>query len=98
MGTTIAMEGCGSLDDNMLHSLKMKPLNERTSRWNLCNVRCKHYQLYHFCLITKKLINKSAKIQALEKLNKADPRDIQIQTEGFNGEPISALHYKNREE
>ena len=38
-----------------------------------------------------------AKIQALEKVNKTDHRDIQIQTEEFKGEPISALHYKVRE-
>ena len=40
----------------------------------------------------------SAKIQALEKLIKTDHRDIQIQIEEFKGEPISALHYKVREE
>ena len=46
----------------------------------------------------KKLVDMSAKIQALEKLIKTDHRDIQIQTEEFNGESISALHYKVREE
>lgn len=40
----------------------------------------------------------SAKIQVLEKLNKLDHRDIQIQTEKNNVEPISALHCKVREE
>ena len=39
----------------------------------------------------------SAKIQALEKLNKTDHRDTQFQTEEFKGEPIPALHYKVRE-
>ena len=37
-------------------------------------------------------------IQALGKPNKTNHRDIQIQTKEFYGEPISALHYKNREE
>ena len=37
------------------------------------------------------------KIQVLEKLNKRDHRDIQIQTEEFNEEPISAFHYKVKE-
>ena len=48
-----------------------------------------------FMVSFKKLVNLSARIQALEKSNKTDHRDIQIQTEEFNGEPISALHYKN---
>ena len=39
----------------------------------------------------------SAKIQALEKLNKTDHRHIQIQTEIFKGGLISALPYKVRE-
>lgn len=37
-------------------------------------------------------------MQVLEKLNKMDRRDIQIQTEKFDGETISALPYKDREE
>ncbi|ERE68271.1 GRB2-associated-binding protein 2 [Cricetulus griseus] len=41
----------------------------------------------------EKLVDMSAKIQALEKLIKADHRDIQTQTEEFNGKPNSALHY-----
>ena len=45
----------------------------------------------------KKLLNLSAKIQDLEKLSKTDHRDTQIQTEEFNGEPVSVLHCKNRE-
>ena len=49
-------------------------------------------------LSLKKLFGMTNKIQALEKLNKTDHRDIQIQTKEFNGEPISALHYKVREE
>ena len=40
----------------------------------------------------------NAKIQVLEKHYKTDCVDIQIQTEEFNGECISALHYKVREE
>ena len=48
-------------------------------------------------LSLKKLFGTCAKIQALEKVNKTDHRDIQIQTEEFKGEPISALHYKVRE-
>ena len=51
-----------------------------------------------FVLSLKQLVNLSVKIQALEKLNKTDHRAIQIQTEKFKGEPILALHYKNREE
>ena len=51
-----------------------------------------------FCLITKMLVNLSAKIQALEKHNKTDHKDIQIHTEKFDREPMSPLHYKNREE
>ena len=43
-----------------------------------------NYQFYHFCFITKKLVNMSAKIQNLEKPNKTDHRDIQFQTEKFN--------------
>ena len=49
-------------------------------------------------LSLKKLVDMSAKIQTLEKLIKIDHRAIQIQTEEFNEEPISALHYKVREE
>ena len=51
-----------------------------------------------FVVSLKMLINLRAKIQALGRLNKTDHRDIQIQAEEFNGEPISALHYKDREE
>ena len=40
----------------------------------------------------------SVMIKALVKLIKTDQRDIYIQTEKFKGEPISALHYKVREE
>ena len=40
----------------------------------------------------------SAKIRALKKLNKTDHKDIQTKTEEFNREPISALHYKIRED
>ena len=39
-------------------------------------------------LSLKKLFGLTAKIQVLEKLNKTDHRDIQIQTEEFNGETI----------
>ena len=49
-------------------------------------------------LSLKKFFGLTAKIQALEKHNKTDHRYIQIQSEEFNGEPISALHYKVREE
>ena len=45
-----------------------------------------------------KVVNLSTKNQTVEKFNEIDYRDIQIQTEEFNEEPISALHYKNREE
>ena len=44
------------------------------------------------------MIHLSAKVQALEKLNKTDHRDVQIQKEEFNREPISELYYKNRDE
>ena len=40
----------------------------------------------------------SNKIQASENDNETDNRDIQWQTTKFNGEPISALLYKNRKE
>lgn len=40
----------------------------------------------------------SAKIQAFEKLIKADHRDIQTQSEELKREPISALHCKVRGE
>lgn len=40
----------------------------------------------------------SSKIQAFEKHNKADDRDIQIQREEYEEKPISALHYNIREE
>ena len=63
----------------------------------LKNVNYKQ-QFFYFCIFTKKLINMSAKIQVLEKLNKTDHRDIQIQTEEFKGKPISVLHYKVRKE
>lgn len=33
----------------------------------------------------------NAKIQDLEKPNKADHRDIHIQTEEFDGEPVSRI-------
>ena len=49
-------------------------------------------------LSLKKLVDMSTKTQALEKLIKRDHRAIQIQTEEFTREPISALHYKVREE
>ena len=51
-----------------------------------------------FVLSLKKLINLSAKIQAIEKSNKTGHREIQAHTEEFNGEPVLSLHYKNREE
>ena len=38
----------------------------------------------------------SAKVHTLEKHNKTDHRDIQLQTEEISVEPISALHYKDR--
>ena len=38
------------------------------------------------------MIDIIAKIQALGKLNKTYHKDIQIQTEKFKGETISALH------
>ena len=40
----------------------------------------------------------SAKIQPLEKPIKTDHRHIQIQTEEFKREPISALYFKVRGE
>ena len=45
----------------------------------------------------KKFVWFDCQDRCLRKLNKADHRDSQIQTEEFNGEPISALHYKFRE-
>ena len=93
------MNGCGSLYDNVLDSLKMEQLNERI--YNLGGVYVMSVVIISFIIFVlslKQLVNLSAKIQALEKPSKADHRDIQIQTEEFNGEPISALHYKNREE
>ena len=51
-----------------------------------------------FVFSLKKLFNLSAKIQAWEKPNRTDHRDSQIQTEEFNGEPISVLHCKHRKE
>lgn len=42
----------------------------------------------------KKLVEISVKIQALEKLSKTNHRNIQIQTDGYKGEPISVLHFK----
>ena len=94
------MDGFGSLYDKMLDSLKMEQLNERISNldgiyvMSIVNI----ISFIIFVLSLKKLVNLSAKIQALEKLNKTDHRDIHIQTEELNGELISALHYKNREE
>ena len=49
-------------------------------------------------LSLKKLVDMSAKIQALEKHIKTDHRDTQVQREEFNEEPISALYFKVREE
>ena len=46
-------------------------------------------------LSVEKLFGLTAKIQTLEKLSKTDHRDIQ--TEEFNGEPISALHYREEQ-
>ena len=40
----------------------------------------------------------SDKIQSSEKLTETDQRDTRIQAEEFNRQPISALHYKVREE
>lgn len=37
-------------------------------------------------------------MEALEKLTKADHRDIQIQSEEFNGEPSLLMHYKFKED
>ena len=39
----------------------------------------------------------SVKIQVLQKLHKTDHKDIQTQTDEFNVEPISALHYEVRD-
>lgn len=49
-------------------------------------------------LSLKKLVSLHRKIQTLEKRYKTDHRNIQSQTVEFNGEAISMLHYKNREE
>ena len=92
------MEGFGSLYNNMLDSSEMEWLNERISNldgiyvMSIVNI----ISIIIFVLSLKMLINLSAKIQALEKLNKSDNRDTQIHTEEFNGEPISALHYKDK--
>lgn len=57
---------------------------------------------FYFLLILgfslKMLFCLTAKIQALQKLNKTDDTDIQIQTGEFNEKSISALHYQVREE
>ena len=66
----------------MLNSLKMKQLNERIMNWDgiyimsIVNI----ISFIIFILLPKKLVNLSAKIQALEKPNKIDHRDIQNQT------------------
>lgn len=51
-----------------------------------------------FVLSLKTLVNLSAKTQDTKKVNKTDHRDIQTQTEEYDGEPILALPYKGIEE
>lgn len=45
--------------------------------------------IFIFVVLMKKLVNLSAKIVSLATPNKTDQRDIQIQKEEFNREPIS---------
>lgn len=45
--------------------------------------------VFIFVVLMKKLVNLSAKIVSLATPNKTDQRDIQIQKEEFNREPIS---------
>ena len=97
MGKTVTVEGFGSLYNNMLDSLELELLNERITNLDWIYVMSNvNYQHYHFDCVTKNIDNLSAKVWVLEELNKTDQRDIQIQTEECNGEPISALNYKNR--
>ena len=83
----------------MPYSLEMEWLNERISNVDgIYIITINIIISITFVLSIKILINLSAKIQALEKPDKTDHRDTQIQTKEFNGELISALHYKNRED
>ena len=91
-----------SLHDYVMHDLKMEQINGGIINWDWCTI------IHHFDnpfdvliilgLSLKKLFDLTAKIQTLEKLNKTDHRDIQINPEEFNGEPISVLHSMVREE
>ena len=87
-----------SLYNCTMHSLKMEQLNERITNLDgiyvMSIVNIIRFTIFY--LITKKLVDPSAKIQSLEKSNKADHRDVQIQTEKFDEEPISALYYRKR--
>ncbi|MGE9502578.1 hypothetical protein ACQP3D_29800, partial [Escherichia coli] len=49
-------------------------------------------------LSLKKLVDMSVKMKSLEKLMKADHRDIQTQTKEFIGKPNSALHSRVKRE
>ena len=64
----------------------------------MCNVNCKHYQLYYFALSLKKLVNLSVKIQDFLKKLITQITEILKSEQEFNGEPISMLCYKNRKE
>lgn len=89
-----------SLYDSTLDSLQMEGLNERLP--NVDGIYAESVvntiSFISVVLPLKKLFNLSAKMQTLEKSNKTDDREIHTQTEELNGEPISVLHCKIREE
>ena len=92
-----------SLYDYVMHDLKMEQLNEQII--NLTRIDILLIIILIILVVVliilglslKKLFGLTAKIKCLEKL-KTDHRNIQIKTEEFNEEPISALHYKIRKE
>ena len=76
-----------------MHGFKMEQLNEIINLTGIDILLIIIFMILAIILIIlelflKKLFGMNAKIQVLEKLNRPDRRDIQIQTEEFDQEPI----------
>ena len=85
MGNTITIEKVRSLHDHIMHDLKMELLNEgiinltRIDILLIITLIILVVVLIILGLSLKMLFSLTANIQSLEKLNKTDHRDIQIQ-------------------
>ena len=83
------MEKVRCLYDNTMYDLKIEQLNEWkiSQDWHTLNIVLIILVviLIILGLSLKKLFSLTAKMQALEKLNKINHRNIQIQMEEFSG-------------